>query len=84
MDEELDEWVDRNQVARAAVTDGGFGRGGEKREEVVLCWAGLLVSSTRQIQSTPVPHLKGPPAFPLPRQASPSAEAALLSLINNP
>ena len=45
--------------------------GGEKREEVVPCWAGLLASSTRQIQSTPVLHLKGPPASPRPPRPPP-------------
>lgn len=54
MDEELDEWVDGNQVAWAAVTHGGFGRGGE-REEVALCWAGLL---------RPAPGKSEVPQFP--------------------
>ena len=65
MDEELNEWVELNQVARAAVTHGwlwGVGRG--RTEEVILRWVGALVASARQIQGTPVFQPEGLCASP--------------------
>ena len=84
MDEELDEWVDGNRVARAAVTQDGFGWG--RREERRGCSvlgraAGIQHQANPKYPSSPS---EGTSCLPPPHQASPSAEAALLSLINNP
>lgn len=81
MDEELNEWVELNQVARAAVTHGwlwGMGAWENRRGYSAL---GRGIGGQRQADPRyPSLPARGPLCLP---QASLNAEAALHSLINN-